>query len=193
MRSCWSRLYAAVIRASTHPHAVVYLCALAFAEASFFPVPPDVMLVPMVLARPWRARPLAGLTTVFSVLGGIGGYAIGFFVIDSVSPILHTLGYWQSYLEVSGWFAHWGFWTVLLAGFSPIPYKVFTIASGAAHMQLPAFAFAALIGRGLRFYLEAILVSWAGPRVEPLLRRYMDALGWAMIGAIAIAILVYWL
>lgn len=191
MRRWWTRLYDAVIRAAAHPHAVIYLGILAFSEASFFPIPPDVMLVPMALARPARALRLAGVTTAASVLGGVAGYTMGFFAIGAISPWLHALGYWHGYMEVSRWFVHWGFWAVLLAGFSPIPYKIFTLAAGAAQMPLLPFVLATVVGRGLRFYIEALLVSWAGPKAEQSLRRYVDIIGWAMIGAVAIAIMVY--
>ena len=127
----FSNLYDTVLRWAAHRHATRYLASLSFAESSFFPIPPDVMLAPMALAVPQRAWFYAGLTTVASVLGGVAGYGIGLLVFDSLTPFLQTTDYWQDYLQVKQWFADWGFWVILLAGFSPIPYKVFTITAGA--------------------------------------------------------------
>ncbi|UCG72107.1 MAG: DedA family protein [Chromatiales bacterium] len=177
----FSQLYDRVMSWSKHRHAPAYLGALSFAESSFFPIPPDVMLAPMVLARPERAMWLASLTTVASVIGGLAGFAIGIWAIDAVMPVLERFGYADEFERASDWFLKWGFWAVLLAGFSPIPYKVFTISAGALAMNLPAFAAASLVGRGGRFFLVAGLVAWGGPRVEAQLKRYVDVIGWALV------------
>lgn len=177
----FSRLYDQVMRWSQHRHAPAYLGALSFAESSFFPIPPDVMLAPMVLARPQRAAWLAGLTTITSVLGGLAGFAIGVWAIDAVMPLLERFGYVDEFERASEWFLKWGFWAVLAAGFSPIPYKVFTISAGALAMNLPVFAVASLVGRGARFFLVATLIAWGGPRVEARLKRYVDVIGWALV------------
>lgn len=177
----FSRLYDQVMRWSQHRHAPAYLGALSFAESSFFPIPPDVMLAPMVLARPQRAAWLAGLTTITSVLGGLAGFAIGVWAIDAVMPLLERFGYVDEFERASEWFLKWGFWAVLAAGFSPIPYKVFTISAGALAMNLPVFAVASLVGRGSRFFLVAALIAWGGPRVEARLKRYVDVIGWALV------------
>ncbi len=177
----FSRLYDQVMRWSQHRHAPAYLGALSFAESSFFPIPPDVMLAPMVLARPQRAAWLAGLTTITSVLGGLAGFAIGVWAIDAVMPLLERFGYVDEFERASEWFLKWGFWAVLAAGFSPIPYKVFTISAGALAMNLPVFAVASLVGRGSRFFLVATLIAWGGPRVEARLKRYVDVIGWALV------------
>lgn len=177
----FTRLYEAVMRWSQHRHAPAYLGALSFAESSFFPVPPDVMLAPMVLARPDRAARLAGLTTVASVLGGLAGFAIGVWAIDAVMPVLERFGYADEFDRASEWFLKWGFWAVLAAGFSPIPYKIFTISAGALAMNLPLFGLASLVGRGSRFYLVAMLVAWGGPPMEARLKRYVDVIGWALV------------
>ena len=171
-----------------HPHASLYLAGLSFAESSFFPVPPDIMLAPMALANRDRAWRYALLTTVFSVIGGLAGYAIGVFAFEFVQPWLKTLGYWDGYLQVRDWFARWGFWAVFLAGFTPIPYKLFTIASGVIAMALVPFVLASLIGRGARFFLVAGLIVWGGERFERMLAQYIDMIGWATV---AIAVLLY--
>ncbi len=124
----FSRLYDRVLAWSGHPRAAWYLGGLSFAESSFFPVPPDLLLMPMVLARPQHAMRYAAITTISSVLGGLAGYVIGFYAFEWAAPLLHSFGYWEGYQEVREWFATWGFAAVLIAGFSPIPYKLFTIA-----------------------------------------------------------------
>lgn len=176
-------LYSRVMRWSRHPHAVRYLAGLSFAESSFFPIPPDVMLAPMSLARPDRAWHYAGLTTLASVLGGVLGYAIGVFAFELVEPLLREAGYWDKYLHARDWFAEWGFWTVFIAGFSPIPYKIFTIAAGSLSMALLPFVVASAVGRGARFFLVAGLLAWGGPRLEAALYKYIETLGWLVIGA----------
>lgn len=189
MNGLFSRLYDRTLRWSAHPRAPWMLGAVSFAESSFFPIPPDVMLIPMSLARPKRAMALAGWTTVASVAGALLGYAIGLFALEAVEPWLREFGYWESYLQAADWFERWGFWVVLVAGFSPIPYKVFTVAAGAAAIALLPFVAASLVGRGLRFYLVAGLVGWGGPRVEPWLRTYIDRIGWASVGLLAVALI----
>ncbi len=172
---------------SAHPKAVWWLGGLSVAEASFFPIPVDVLLAPMVMARRERAFFLAMLTTVCSVLGGLLGYFIGYFMLDAITPLLHQLGYWHGYEQVQGWFAEWGFWAVLVAGFSPIPFKLFTIAAGASSMLLTPFILAALISRGLRYLMVAYLVRWAGPAFEKNMLRHIDTIGWAMLVLILMA------
>lgn len=180
-------LYDRVISWSKRPEARWYLGALSFAESSFFPVPPDVMLAPMTLARPEAAMRLALLTTLASVAGGLAGYAIGYFALDLVEPLLRSAGYWEGYEQVRVWFGEWGFWAVLAAGFSPIPYKVFTIAAGALAMPVPLFALASLFGRGGRFFLVAGLIRWGGAPMEERLRRNVELLGWLLVGLLVFA------
>ena len=184
----FSKLYDMTLRWSRHRHAPGYLAGLSFAESSFFPIPPDVMLAPMTLANPERAWRLAFLTTVASVLGGLLGYAIGLFAFDFIEPLLHRAGYWEHYLTTREWFDEWGFWAVFLAGFSPIPYKVFTISAGVISMALLPFVAASAVGRGARFFLVAGVMSWGGARMETALREYIDRIGWLVV---ALAVLVF--
>jgi membrane protein YqaA with SNARE-associated domain len=183
-------LYDRVLHWASHPHAVRYLALLSFAESSFFPIPPDVLLAPMTLARPRRGWWLATLTTIASVTGGLAGYAIGWLALDLIEPWLVEFGYQDAYLTATGWFQHYGFWAVLVAGFSPVPYKVFTIAAGALHMFLPGFALASLLGRGGRFFLVAGILIIGGPRMESGLRRHIDTLGWLTVVAV-VALIAY--
>jgi membrane protein YqaA with SNARE-associated domain len=183
----FSRLYDRVLGWSRHRHAQWYLGGLSFAESSFFPIPPDVMLAPMALARPERAWHFALLTTAASVVGGVFGYLIGLFAFDMIEPLLHSAGYWQTYERAVAWFEQWGFWAIFLAGFSPIPYKVFTISSGVVGMAFFPFVIASAVGRGARFYLVAGLMRWGGEKMENTLRVYIDRIGWILILAVVIA------
>ena len=184
-------LYDRVIGWSSHRHAPTYLVALSFAESSFFPVPPDVLLAPMTLAKPERGWWYATITTAASVAGGLLGFAIGWFALDLIEPLLTDLGYDHAYETAVSWFSDWGFWAVLIAGFSPVPYKIFTIAAGALHMFLPGFMLASLLGRGGRFFLVAGLLILGGERMERTLRRNIDLLGWIIL-IVIIAGVAYW-
>ena len=183
-------LYEKVIGWSRHPHAERYLGTMSFAESSFFPVPPDVMLIPMCVADRRKAWRFALVTTVTSLLGGIAGYAIGLFLFEAVKPLIIDLGYWDAFEKGRAWFDTWGVWAVLIAGFSPIPYKIFTIAAGVATLNLPAFILASFIGRGARFFLVAGLIVAGGERMEALIRQYVERIGWAVV-ALAVALGAY--
>jgi membrane protein YqaA with SNARE-associated domain len=180
----FSPLYDLALKWSRHPHAERYLAGVSFAESSFFPIPPDVLLAPMALARPERWWRLAAITTVTSVLGGLFGYLIGYVAIEAVTPMLHRVGYWQHFETAHDWFERYGFWAIFAAGFTPIPYKVFTIAAGAAHMGLLPFTLGSLVGRGARYLLVAGLVRWGGAPIEHHIRRYIDGIGWATLVAL---------
>ena len=182
------------MRWSRHRHAPWYLGGVSFAESSFFPIPPDVMLAPMSLANPSKAWRFALLTTLASVAGGLFGYLIGHYGFDVIEPWLRTTQYWASYEVAVDWFGEWGFWAVFVAGFSPIPYKMFTIAAGALSMALLPFTLASLIGRGARFFLVAGLMAWGGARMEAVLHLTIDRLGWATVALVVIGAALYpWL
>ncbi len=187
----WLKLYDWVLRLSAHRRAPAWLAGLSVAESSFFPIPVDVMLAPMVMARPERAVPLALLTTVASVIGGVIGFFIGLWLLDAAMPLIIDMGYLPAYETARAWFEQWGFWAVFLAGFTPIPYKVFTIAAGAGGMFLPLFVAASLVGRGGRFFLVALLVRWGGPKIEPHLKRYMDQIAWSTLAVLVLGLLAY--
>jgi membrane protein YqaA with SNARE-associated domain len=186
----FSTLYDRVIAWSRHPHAPHYLAALSFAESSFFPIPPDVMLAPMVVANRHKAWNLALLTTVMSVVGGVLGYLIGMFSFDIIEPLLQDAGYYPKYLLAKQWFGEWGFWAIFLAGFSPIPYKVFTITAGVISMTFLPFVLASAIGRGARFFLVAALLYWGGENMEGTLRKYIDIIGWAVVVLVVVLLIV---
>lgn len=173
-------LYDRVLQWSRHRHAERYLAGLSFAESSFFPIPPDVMLAPMCLAERKRAWRYATVTTFASVLGGTAGYVIGYFLFEMIEPWLQTTHYWSSYLKARAWFDEWGVLAVFVAGFSPIPYKIFTLAAGAAVLTFPGFVIASILGRGGRFYLVAGFIVAGGERMSELLPRYVERIGWGV-------------
>jgi len=178
----FAKLYEKSIRWAGHRHAPWGLAGLSFAESSFFPIPPDVMLAPMVLAKRQRAWWFAFITTVASVLGGVFGYAIGMFSFEMIEGWLQgNQRYWDGYMLAQQWFDEWGVWAVLLAGFSPIPYKVFTISAGVISMSFLPFVIASLVGRGARFFLVAGLIVLGGDRMEGTIRRHIDLVGWGMV------------
>ncbi len=183
----FSALYGRVMHWAAHRHAEWYLAGLSFTESSFFPIPPDVMLAPMALARPERAWRLAALTTVASVLGGLFGYLIGHYAFTFIEPWIQRVGYTEAYQHAQEWFREWGFWAIFIAAFTPIPYKMFTIAAGVIAMPLLPFVIASLIGRGARFFLVAGIMQWGGARMERVLRQYIDRIGWVMVLAALIA------
>jgi membrane protein YqaA with SNARE-associated domain len=177
----FTRMYDKCMQWARHRNAVWYLSGLSFAESSFFPIPPDIMLAPMSMARPLAAMRYALLTTLASVLGGMLGYLIGTYGFDLIHPWLQSSPYWGKYLHAREWFGNWGFWAILVAGFSPIPYKVFTIAAGTLGMNLPLFLLGSLLGRGGRFFLVAGLMAWGGERMEAHLRAWVEWLGWLVV------------
>ena len=181
-------LYERVLDWSRHRFAERYLAALSFAESSFFPIPVDVMLAPMCLADRPRAWRFAAIATGFSVLGGIAGYAIGMGAFEVLEPWLATSHYWDAYQTSRAWFDRYGVWVIFIAGFSPIPYKVFTIAAGVAALNLPGFFVASLIGRGARFFLVSGLVVLGGDKLDSTLRKYVEGIGWGVAVVVAAGI-----
>ena len=185
-------LYDKMLVWARHRHAPVYLSALSFAESSFFPIPPDVMLVPMSLAQPRRALWFAFLTTIASIAGALLGYIIGHFAFELIEPWLRESSYWSSYERATDWFNRFGFWAVfVLAGFSPIPYKIFTIAGGALGTPLLPFMIASFISRGARFYLVAGIAAYGGEKMEHKLRLYIDRIGWGFVVLMVLGGIVY--
>ncbi len=181
-------LYDRVLAWSRHRHAERYLGVMSFAESSFFPIPVDVMLAPMTLADRSKWIRYATIATVFSVLGGLGGYAIGWGMFEAIEPWLRESHYWDAYLTARSWFDDYGVLVVFVAGFSPITYKVFTIAAGVAALNLPGFFIGSLIGRAARFFLVAGLVRAGGQRFEDTLAKHVERIGWATVVATVIVI-----
>lgn len=184
-------LYERSILWSAHPKAPWYLTFISFIEAIFFPVPPEVMLAPMSLAQPKKAFWFATLSLTGSMVGMFIGYALGHFAIDLAMPLVEKLGFASQFDDIKHQADTNGFWLLLLAGFTPIPFKIFTIASGAVGMPLLPFFFGALIGRGKRVYLVAAVISAGGEKAEAKLRQYIEPVGWTALILLA-GLVVYW-
>lgn len=187
----FSTLYHWTLQLARHRHAPYYLGGISFIESSFFPVPPDVLLAPMVLARPDRAWSYATLTTLTSVIGALFGYLLGIFFFEWIFPGLIYLGYMQDYQKVAGWFQAWGSWVMFIAALTPIPFKLFTIAGGALHIPLLPFIIGSFIGRSIRFYLVASLMRWGGERMDRWLKRTIDWVGWIVLLLLVVTYGVY--
>jgi membrane protein YqaA with SNARE-associated domain len=166
------RLYDRTMALAAGRHAEPALAGVAFAESSFFPLPPDLLLIPMVLAARGRAWRYAALATVASVIGGLFGYLIGAFLFDQLArPLLDFYGYGAKFDEFAKLYNDWGVWIVLFAGVTPFPYKVITIASGATGLNLAVFMVASVVARGLRFFIVAALLYWVGPPIRDFIER----------------------
>lgn len=187
----FTRFYASIMTWAGHPRAGYYLGGLSFAESFFFPVPPDVLLIPMTVARPTRAWWFASLTTVTSVAGGVLGYFIGAFAFEYIEPWLRASSYWPEFETTRAWFGEWGVWVIFVTGFSPIPYKLFTVTAGLLSLAILPFVLASFIGRGARFFLVAGLLRYAGPRLEPWVHKYVERIGWATVFALVIAVVYF--
>ncbi|TRX55816.1 YqaA family protein [Thalassomonas sp. M1454] len=188
----FSKLYVWTMEWAEHKFAPAVLAVLTFAESVFFPIPPDVLLAPMVLSKPQRAWQLATLTTVSSVIGGVVGYLLGYWMFEPViQPLLIEFNYMDKFEHAMAWFNEYGVWVVFIAGFSPIPYKVFTLSAGFLHMLFIPFLIASTIGRGLRFFLVAGLIKWGGAPMEKKIRSSVDIIGWAIVVLIAILYVIY--
>lgn len=184
----FSAIYDWTLKWAEHKFAPRMLALLTFAESVFFPIPPDVLLAPMVLAKPEKAWRFASLTTVSSILGGTVGYLLGYLMFEPwIQPLITEFGYQHRFDIAMNWFGEWGVWVVFIAGFSPIPYKLFTVSAGFLQMAFLPFLIASAIGRGLRFFLVAGLIQWGGSTMEKSLRKWIDVLGWGLVSLIIIA------
>ena len=169
------RLYSKTMILAGHPQAIYFLALVSFIEASFFPIPPDVMLIPMVLMNPSRAWFFALIATVFSVMGGVFGYIIGAFSYEQFAePILFMLGKEEETLNFSKKYNEIGLWAVITAGISPIPFKVITIMSGATNLNFAVFLGASLLSRAIRFFIVAGLLNFYGYEIKDFIERYLN-------------------
>lgn len=186
-RSLLRRLYDWCILAAHKPHAMWLMGAVSFAESSFFPVPPDVMLIPMALARPARAYVMAAWCTATSVAGGIAGYAIGALLYDSVGGwLIQLYGYGDKVETFRAAYAEWGAWIILLKGLTPIPYKIVTITSGFAGYNLGLFIVFSIIARAGRFFVLAFLLHRYGEQARQIIEKRLGL--WVLLGAAVVVI-----
>lgn len=190
------RLYDWMMRKAAHEKAPHALFWVAFVESSVFPIPPDVMLIPMVLANRAKAWMYATICTVGSVIGGLAGYAIGYYLFEYIGePILKLYGYGAKYLETKALFDAWGPWILIAKGWTPFPYKVLTIAAGVFHMSLGPFILASIVARAMRFYLVAALLYSFGEPIRDFIERRLTLVTTAFVvlligGFVAIKYLV---
>lgn len=188
-------LYNWTISLAQSPHALWALAAVAFVESSFFPIPPDVLMIPMIIARPSRAFVIAGVALVASVLGGLFGYYIGAVLMESIGqPILALYGKGDSFAEMAAVFNEYGAWAVVIAGVTFLPFKVITIASGATGLSLPVFIASAIFARALRFFLVAALLWKFGEPIRDFIEKRLGLMfvlfcvfligGFALVGLV---------
>ena len=168
------RTYDWVMSFSARPNAIWALVAISFIESSIFPIPPDVLLIPMVLAARSRWLGLAMACTIASVLGGLAGYAVGFFLYDGIGrPLLEFYGYGAKFTNFQQRYNEFGAWIVFIAGISPFPYKVITIASGVTQLDITTFSIASIFARGIRFFVVAGLLFWLGPPIKDFIEKQL--------------------
>lgn len=191
----FSYLYEVCIKLAKHPKAPWFLAINSFIESIFWPIPPDVMLAPMCLAQPRRSLYYAGLTVVTSVLGAFCGYYLGYFIYDPyIADFIAWMHYEDAMQTVREWFTlEYGVLMIFIGAFTPIPYKVIAVTSGvvaaesvastgsAGMLTILNFILVSLVGRGLRFFLEAGVIMWGGEKMEHAIRRYIDYIGWACV------------
>lgn len=173
------RIYDEVISLSGSKYALYWLAAFSFIESSFFPIPPDIMLIPMILATPKQAWKIAGICTLASVIGAYLGYVIGFYFFQLIAePLLNFYGYLDKFNQFKDLYTEYGAWIVFGAGITPFPYKIITIASGVVHLNLAVFTLASVIARGLRFFVIAWLLKVYGERMRVFIEKN---LGWLSV------------
>ena len=173
------RIYDEVISLSGSKYALYWLAAFSFIESSFFPIPPDIMLIPMILATPKQAWKIAGVCTLASVIGAYLGYVIGYYFFQLIAePLLDFYGYLDKFNQFKDLYTEYGAWIVFGAGITPFPYKIITIASGVVHLNLAVFTVASIIARGLRFFVIAWLLKAYGERMRVFIEKN---LGWLSV------------
>ena len=185
------KIYKKLLSLAEHQHAKKFLALVAFIESSFFPIPPDVMVVPMVLAKPldwWR---IALTCTLFSVIGGVAAYFIGLLLFETAAmPLIQFYGYQNNVSEFSDMYQNWGGWAVFLAGLTPFPYKIITIASGMAQLNLALFIGLSVLSRGLRFFVVSFLLYYFGDKIRALLEKYFGLI--TIVTGCCLLVVYFW-
>lgn len=181
-------LYDKTMQWANHRFATFWLTFVSFIEAIFFPIPPDVMLIPMSINKPKCATKFAFYAAMASAIGGVIGYGLGYYAFDFIQSYIQQWGYQQHWETALSWFKEWGIWVVFVAGFSPIPYKIFTICAGVMQMAFLPFLLTAFISRIARFLLVTHLAAWSGKKFAAKLRQSIEFIGWSVV---IIAIVVY--
>lgn len=177
LKNLTKNIYNYTLNLASKENALTWLFAISFIESSFFPIPPDIMLIPMVLATPKRAYKIAGIATLASVLGGYFGYIIGLYGFELIAkPLLEFYGYMTQFAKFENYYHEYGAWIVFGAGITPFPYKIITIASGAVHLNLIVFTIASILARGIRFYLIAWLLKRYGTPMKSFIEKNLNLL-----------------
>lgn len=185
----FKRLYEWTLRLSRHHFAARWLAFIGFIESIFFPIPADIMLVPMCLSRPEKAYRYATILSIASVLGGVGGYFLGYFFADAAAELIASLGKTAVFERFRETFNEWGIPFVFVSGFSPFPYKIATIGSGLIPIAFPLFFIGSALSRPLRFFLLAWAIRKGGKKLEQTIHRYVEYLGWICLILVALAII----
>lgn len=166
-----------MLNLASHPHAMIYLFIISFVESSFFPIPPDVMMIPMIIATPKKAFKIATVATVASVIGGYFGYFIGYGFFDLVArPLLEFYGYMDKFDVFKNYYNNYGAWIVIMGGITPFPYKVITITSGVVQLNPLVFGLASIFARGIRFYFIAFLLYKYGAPIKAFIEKNLSLL-----------------
>ncbi len=177
LKDLTKKIYDKTLDLASRPNALTWLFAIAFIESSFFPIPPDIMIIPMVLATPKQAYKIASTATMASVLGGCFGYAIGVFGFELIAkPLLEFYGYMENFHKFENYYHQYGAWIVFIAGLTPVPYKLITIASGVVRLDLVVFTIASILARGMRFYLIAWLLKRFGEPMKTFIEKNLNLL-----------------
>lgn len=185
----FSKIYQKALDWAQSKYAIYWLSLVSFFESFILPYPPpDVLLAPITLKKPNKAYQFALICTIFSVLGGMVGYFLGESLLASIKPLLTKLHYLDKLDTTQGWFEQYGIWVIAIAGFSPMPYKIFTIGAGIGNMAFLPFVLISLLARGARFFLVAFLVRKFGDACDIWLKKYIDRLGYLLIIVIALGI-----
>lgn len=177
LKNLTKKIYDTTLNLASKKNALIWLFAISFIESSFFPIPPDIMIIPMVLATPKQAYKIASVATVASVLGGYFGYFIGVYGFELIArPLLEFYGYMDGFIKFENYYNEYGAWIVFGAGITPFPYKIITIASGAVHLNLIVFTIASILARGIRFYLIAWLLKRFGEPMKGFIEKNLNLL-----------------
>lgn len=185
----FSKLYQKALNWAQSKYAIYWLTLISFSESFVLPYPPpDVLLAPMALKKPKKAYHFAWVCTVFSVAGGVVGYYLGAFLLDAITPLLTKLHYIDKLDTIRLWFEQYGIWIIAIAGFSPMPYKIFTLGAGIANMAFLPFVLMSLLARGMRFFLVAFFIKKFGNACDVWLRKYIDRLGYVLIIVVGLGI-----
>ena len=201
----FQKMYDYCLELSKHPKAMIFMSANSFIESIFWPLPVDAMIIPMCLARPKQAIRIASYAVLFSVLGAVVGYLLGYYAWDAfIGGIFEQLGFMRHVEVIENWFKDFGILFVAIGAFTPIPYKVIAVTTGmmassagigfweiGSQLSLLPFILVSLIGRGARFYLEAIVIRIGGKPMADKIRKYIDALGWITVAAVVAALVFY--